>query len=287
MEISDLRVFCAVVDEGGINRAAESLHRVPSNVTTRIKKLEEGLGHVLFIREKNRLSLSAAGEQLLQYAKPILKMVEEAKSQLNQLGPSGTLKVASMEAVAASRLTRVLQHYHHVNPSVKLNMSTGPTGKLLRLIEAGDIDVALVADVKGSAELHSVPVYDEELVLVSSLFHSKIVKPQDVEADQSILAFNSECAYRSRLMVWLGNFATQKSVIEIQSYHSLLSCVAAGMGIGLVPKTLLEQYAFRSDIQTHALPKKFANTKTTAICRKDNMTATVMAFFDELVKESN
>lgn len=284
MDISDLQVFCAVVDEGGINRAAEALHRVPSNVTTRIKNLEAGLGQTLFIREKNRLSLSAAGEQLLQYAKPILKMVEEAKSQLNQLGPTGTLKVASMEAVAASRLTSVLQHYHHGHPSVNLNMSTGPTGKLVRLIESGDIDVALVADVKRSNDFHSVPVYDEELVLVSSLSHSPIVKPQDIAADQSILAFNSECAYRSRLMAWLGNLATQKPVIEIQSYHSLLSCVAAGMGIGLVPKTLLEQYAFRSDIQTHALPKKIAQTKTTAICRKDNMTAAVMAFFDELVK---
>jgi len=282
LELSDLKVFCAVVELGGINRAAESLHRVPSNVTTRIKKLEEDLGQTLFIREKNRLSVSASGEQLLKYAKSMLKMAEDARAELNHSGPTGVLKIASMEAVAASRLTNVLQRYHQAHPSVTMKMSTGPTGRLLKHIESGELDVALVADTKPNQTLHSVPVYEEELILVSSLSHAAIVKSLDIEPGQSVLAFNSECAYRSRLMAWLGNLATQRPVIEIQSYHSLLSCVAAGMGVGLVPKALLDQYAFKADVKAHPLPKKFAKTVTTAICRKDNMTASVMAFFDEL-----
>jgi len=65
MDITDLRVFKAVVEEGGIIKAARRLHRVPSNVTTRVKQLEASLGVELFHRDRQRLHLSATGELLL------------------------------------------------------------------------------------------------------------------------------------------------------------------------------------------------------------------------------
>ena len=61
MDLSDLRIFRAVVREGGVTRAAERLHRVQSNVTTRIRQLEDDLDTALFIREGKRLHLVAGG----------------------------------------------------------------------------------------------------------------------------------------------------------------------------------------------------------------------------------
>ncbi len=58
MEFSQLRIFQAVAEEGSITRAAERLHRVPSNLSTRLKQLEEQLGVELFVRERQRLQLS-------------------------------------------------------------------------------------------------------------------------------------------------------------------------------------------------------------------------------------
>lgn len=69
MELSDLTIFCTVVESGGISSAAQQLNRVPSNITSRVKKLEAELNKPLFIREKNRLRVSPAGEQLFDYAK--------------------------------------------------------------------------------------------------------------------------------------------------------------------------------------------------------------------------
>ena len=63
MELSDLRIFKAVIDAGGITGAARILHRVPSNVTTRIRQLEAGIGADLFLREGGRLALSARGNK--------------------------------------------------------------------------------------------------------------------------------------------------------------------------------------------------------------------------------
>jgi DNA-binding transcriptional LysR family regulator len=71
--------FRAVVEAGGVTRAAERLHRVQSNITTRIRQLEEKLGTPLFIREGKRLHLSPAGQVLLDYAQRLLALADEAR----------------------------------------------------------------------------------------------------------------------------------------------------------------------------------------------------------------
>ena len=70
MELSDLRIFKAVAEQGGITRAAQSLHRVQSNVTTRVKQLEQRLGIRLFNRQGRRLVLSSEGRLLLRICRP-------------------------------------------------------------------------------------------------------------------------------------------------------------------------------------------------------------------------
>src|SRR5438046_7419044 len=80
MDFASLQVFKAVVDEGGITQAARKLHRVQSNVTTRIQQLEASLGAQLFVREKRRLHLSPAGELFLGYVDEMLRISDRARS---------------------------------------------------------------------------------------------------------------------------------------------------------------------------------------------------------------
>lgn len=80
MEFGQLRIFQAVAEEGSIARAAERLHRVPSNLSTRLRQLEEQLGVDLFLRERQRLQLSPAGKVLLDYAARLFVLQEEARA---------------------------------------------------------------------------------------------------------------------------------------------------------------------------------------------------------------
>src|ERR687897_784366 len=89
MELSDLHVFRTVVQAGGITRAAERLCRVQSNVTTRIKKLEDDLGVALFVREGKRLRLTSAGAVLLDYAGQMLTLAENAREAVQERTPRG------------------------------------------------------------------------------------------------------------------------------------------------------------------------------------------------------
>ena len=116
MELSDLRIFQAVVRAGGITRAAAQLHRVQSNVTTRVKQLEEKLDTELFLREGKRMQLTPAGTMLLDYADRLLALAQEAREALHDQTPRGLLRLGAMESTAAVRLPGPLSEYHRRYP---------------------------------------------------------------------------------------------------------------------------------------------------------------------------
>src|ERR1700739_1689943 len=101
MDLSDLRIFTTVVREGGITRAAERLNRVQSNVTTRIRQLEEDLDVSPLIREGKRLHLAPPGQALLGYAERLLALADEARAALKDPRPRGVFRLGAMESTAA------------------------------------------------------------------------------------------------------------------------------------------------------------------------------------------
>ena len=129
MDLSDLRMFQAVATAGGITRAAALLHRVPSNVTTRIKKLESDLDVALFVREGKRLRLSPQGKVLLDYANRLLSLAEEARGAMHEATPRGVLHLGAMESTAAIRLPSLLAEIHQRYPDLSIELRTGAPRK--------------------------------------------------------------------------------------------------------------------------------------------------------------
>ena len=280
-------MFVQVVESKGISAAAAQLNRVPSNVTARIQNLEEKLDKALFVREKNRLRISPAGELLLPYAKQLLALSELAKDALTDNKPSGHLRVGSMEAVAATRLVEPVMQFHQKHPQVQLEVKTAPTGDLIDRVLAGDLDVALVADSYPDSRLTQTIVFEEELVIVSDLKHCVINNAKDLGLDPTFIGFSASCAYRNKMTQWIKDSGQRVKVIEISSYHTMLSCVVAGMGIGIVPKALLVSYPFSRSIQVHALDKQWRQSLTSLIWRNDSATPSIIAFSKEIMKSAN
>ena len=112
MDAAELRVFEAVARLGGMSRAAEELHTVQSNVTARIRLLEEELGQPLFRRHSRGVALTAAGQRLLPYALRVRQLLTEARRAVEDDGtPSGPLVIGSLETTAALRLAPLLSAY--------------------------------------------------------------------------------------------------------------------------------------------------------------------------------
>lgn len=258
MDLDDLRIFRAVVSEGGITRAALRLHRVQSNVTTRIQQLESELGVQLFLREGRRLELSASGQVLLDYAGRLLDLAEEARAAVTSGQPRGRLRLGSMESTAAARLPARLAEFHARYPAVQLELRTAPTAPLLQDLHEGRLDCALVCGPVDDPRLASLPVFEEELVVVAPAPHPPIRSARDVRT-RTLLTFAPGCAYRLRLEAWLAaDGVVPERVVELSSYHAMLGCVASGMGIAMIPKSLLALQADQASMSQHPLPGRFS-----------------------------
>src|SRR5262249_2741441 len=146
MELDDLRIFKAVAEEGGVLKAARKLHRVQSNVSTRIRQLEASIGTTLFHREKQPLVLSGRGETLLQYAERLLRLSAEARSAVSRSSPGGVMKLGALESTTASRLPEVLADYHRAYPAVSIELITGTNDVLTAAVTKREIEGAFVAE---------------------------------------------------------------------------------------------------------------------------------------------
>lgn len=292
MELAELEIFRAVAREQSITRAARALERVQSNVTTRVKQLEESLGVTLFQRDSRKMLLTPEGHRLLGYAEQMLALAEEARQSMRLSAPSGTLRVGSMESSAATLLPTPLGRFHAAWPDVELNLATGTTGNLVDAVLSHRLDCAVVAhpgtgapsfvDMAELGEgLEGIFLRTEELVLVLPGTHPKARGPQDVMLRQ-LAAFSKGCTYRRCAEDWLEqggeDLRRRLSVVELPSYHSILACVSAGAAVAIVPRSLLAMYPNATDFQT--VPVRYAHTFL--VKRAGFTTSAYEAFLHEL-----
>lgn len=267
MDLAALKIFKSVVEHGGVNKAAAKLHRVPSNVTTRIKQFEEQLGAKLFLRVGRRLALSAEGKLLLTYADQLLRLSSEAEVAMRKGKPRGTLRIGSLESTAASRLPPVLSRYHALFPDVQIELVTGTSGALVARVHKQDVEAAFVAEPFNADGLETQAVFTEQLVLITPKSFGPVRTPKDI-GNRTVIAFSTGCSYRARLEAWLGaSRMLPDRIIEFQSYHAIIACVAAGSGIAVVPRAVLELTRVGQSVTVTALPAGISKTRTHLVWR--------------------
>jgi DNA-binding transcriptional LysR family regulator len=154
-------IFRTVVDEGGAVRAANKLNRVQSNVTTRIRQLEEHLGTRLFRRAGRSIRLSAEGHTLLTYADRLLRLADETVSEMRTGKPKGVFRLGALESTAGSRLAPILSRYHSVYPDVVVELATGTTGALVTRVVNFELEAAFVAEPFTAPSLRARCVFEE------------------------------------------------------------------------------------------------------------------------------
>jgi DNA-binding transcriptional LysR family regulator len=271
IDLEALLIFRTVVSEGGVNRAADKLHRVPSNVTTRIRQLEEFLGVRLFRRDGRTLALTAEGRTLLNYATRLLRLADEAVDELRSGKAQGVFRLGSLESTAGSRLAPILSRYHAEHPGVVVELVTGTTGALLNRVRNFEIEAAFVSepfDRKTTAsELEALPVFREELVLITPKNTGPIGSARDL-GRLTMIAFAHGCSYRKRLDDWLGSEnVMSERVLEFGSYQGMIACVAAGTGFAVVPQSLLAALQATDKVRQHKLPAQVAENRTHLVWR--------------------
>jgi DNA-binding transcriptional LysR family regulator len=281
MDLSDLQIFRAVVREGGVTRAAERLHRVQSNVTKRVRQLEDDLGVPLFLREGKRMRLTPEGRVLLGYADRLLALAEEARAAVQDERPRGLFRLGSMESTAAVRLPAPLAEMSRLYPEVVLELRTGNPVELCTALLGGEIDAALVAEPVAEAKFDWVPAFEEETVIVTGGEHPPVGGVGGVPG--TVLVFENGCPHRKRLEEWYQSLGEiPERTIELGSYHAMLGCVLAGMGAALLPKSVLATFPESRRLCIHELGPRRGRLRILLAWRKGALGANVKALADLL-----
>ncbi|MFK8984601.1 LysR family transcriptional regulator [Acinetobacter seifertii] len=249
MDIAQLKMFQTVVECGTMTKASMQLHCVPSNITTRIKQLEEELGAPLFYREGKSLNLTPSGEIFLNYCHKILALCDEAKRSIHpDAPPSGPLKIGAIESSATTRLPSLLAKYHQRYPEVSIQIITGTWKQLLVDISQHKLDGAIVAGNIEFPMLNKLGIYQEEIILIAPESFGEIHCQEDL-IGKEIFMWTEGCPYRAALEEWLKLKNISLPITSITSYATIIGCVSAGSGVSLVPKSLFEQYKNLTNIR--------------------------------------
>jgi LysR family transcriptional regulator, cell division regulator len=146
MDADDLRIVDAVARIGSMNRAATELNMVQSNVTARIRLLEEELGVQLFVRHSRGVVPSEAGLRLLSYVEQIRALFQQAIVAVKEDGtPKGKLRIGILDTTAGLRLPTLIAQYAKEYPRVELSVVTGTTTSLMNEVVEHKLDAAFVA----------------------------------------------------------------------------------------------------------------------------------------------
>ena len=280
MDVADLRTFAAVARCNGMNRAAGKLNTVQSNVTARVRALEAEIGCPLFDRHSRGVALTAAGRRLLPYAYNVLRMLEEATRAARDDGePRGTLTLGSLETTAALRLAPVLSRFVAAYPGVDLVLRTGTTCELVEEVLGRRVEGAFVCGPVDHRELEVQTVFEEELVLLAAP-QFKSLRAAIGSRDSRIVVLRSGCSYRQRLEGLLAKRGVQAPrLLEFGTLEAIFKCVAAGLGITLLPRSVAERMGDRAHVSIHTLPRSEARVQTLFVRRRDSFSSSaVMAF---------
>lgn len=277
MELAQLEIFLAVVEEGSVTGAARRLHRVPSNVTTRLKQLEAELGKDLFVREKLRLRLSPTGTAFLEYARRILSLVSEACTTVVGDQPHGVFAIGSLESTAAVRLPKVLATFYQRYPRVQLDLSTGSSSVMIEGVVEGRLAAAFVDGPIRHHALEGQPAFVEQMMVVAPRGHHRIDSASHVPG-ATVYAFRSNCSYRRHFESW---FASENQmpgkIFEMESYHGMLACVSAGAGIAMMPLSMLTSMPGADQVEAFPVRGAFAEVQIWMAWRKGHLHPNVQA----------
>lgn len=256
MELRHLRTFRAVAGTLNFTRAAAELHYAQSSVTEQIQALEAELATALFERAHRKLSLTPAGERLVEYADRMLLLAQEARGAVadEAARTGGELSVGGLETLCAHRLPAVLARYRRLHPRVRVSARAGSRGEVREGVRRGEIDVALTFGPPPDDKLIAGErLALDRLMLVTPLGHRLASRDRVAGADlrgERFLATPPGCGFREMLDALIRTLGPDAPVIETQvaSMAALAQCAAAGLGCALLPELAAAGPAERGEV---------------------------------------
>ncbi|PFI32450.1 LysR family transcriptional regulator [Bacillus thuringiensis] len=280
LDFRDLKIFQTVARVQNITVAARSLNYVQSNVTARIKLLEQELNTVLFYRHARGITLTGDGQIFLEKVNKLLKEFEELQNTfIDEDNPTGLLNIGTVDTVHP--LPTILASYHKQFPNVDISLKTDVSQRLIIDILEFKLDGAFVTSPIQDSSLEQYKVSTKTLVLFSNRPTFDI---QDLK-NETFLVFSPGCGYRFVLEKWLKDEGILlKKIMEFNMLEMILHSVSLGLGITVLPVTALTFFTNIPNIYSHKIPGEYGKIETIFVRNKDMALSLTMRKFIENIQ---
>jgi len=245
VQLSQLRAFVAVAERRHFTRAAGDLGIAQPSLSKQIRNLEDDLGTPLFHRMKGNVTLTPGGETLLPWARRVLADVDAAASEVRELGGlrRGRLSVGATPSLSTALLPDALARFHGRYPGIEIELTEAGSRDLVRSLEQGALDIALVILPLRHAVLETAALFREELVLAVPRDHPlarRRAVPLAELRDQPFVMFREGYDLRAATFdaCRRAGFAPRLAV-EGAEMDGVLRMAAAGIGVAIVPSIVL------------------------------------------------
>lgn len=288
MNLHDLHIFTTAARFGSVTRAAKALGTVQSNVTMRIRVLEEELEVPLFRRSHRGVELTSKGQDLLPYAQQILALVQTAKERVSgkEHEPQGRLRIGSLQTTAAARLPDLLKDYAARFSKVDISVETGVSPELIERVLDCRIEGAFVTATIERPDLNVIPAFTEEVVGLTPLSFRSIKSYLRHGSIPKVLVCRIGCSYRQKLEHFLSDEGfDQLDEMEFGTFEGIIGCVSAGLGMSMLPRSVVERSARRNEVRIHVLPKSANLMETSFVTRSGDMRSGALEGLIETIVE--
>ncbi len=236
LETDLIRTFVAISEFGNFSAAAKRVHRTPSAISMQVKKLEDQLGRTLFNRQGRTVSLTPDGEALLGFAREILKLNDEAVARFKVPAIEGTVSFGAPDDFGTRFLPGFLKRFASTHPAVEVNVSLGPSAKLLDDLESGKLDLTLMTAVRGGINdgLGDI-VFSETLVwagLKGGTSHREDVVP--------LALAGTDCCWRNAAIASLASSGVKYRIAyTCENCQGQMAALLGDLAIAPLPSSLI------------------------------------------------
>lgn len=243
MDLRQLRYFVAVAEELHFGRAAQRLHMAQPPLSQQIRRLEEEIGHPLFLRTSRSVKLTPAGRALMERARRTLHKVEEDLEAVRGIarGEVGVLKVGFVGSAMLTSLPTILGKYRRMYSRVQLHLHEFHTSQLIDALREGSADVALARDAGQAEDLHVEAAFSEPFIAVLPRRHplaSRKSIPFERLRDEPFVFFpRAAGSYAWENTINLLGFRPN-IVQEAPQWLTVVRLVGAGLGITIAPASV-------------------------------------------------
>jgi len=230
LEIDGLRALLAIEAQGGVTRAAEQMALSQSAVSHKIRRLEQSLDCQLLARKAGGPLFTDAGLRLLDYARRMIDLHDEALAALAKKPLAGTIQLGMTEDTTTSEIARILGRFTRLFPEIKVTTRTSQSLNVQAWLKAGELDLAVMQVFSNEVQPGDMVLFEDSLHWVKA--HDFALNP---DAPLPFLSFDANCFYKEWAFQHGQSLGHRlEKVLECPSASGIQSAVRAGLGIAML-----------------------------------------------------